>query len=1474
MTGPGRRALWLGTLLLVALPLSPLLRAPWNALTLAAVGALWLWTARRALIAPPGDELAGRARRGGLILVAACLLAAAALSLFAPWVIERATAERSEEAVAEALQQRWTGLWNTLDAEARRAAADLEVPATKDSERLQAFETLERLVGPAPAEGDEAAPGRPTLLLVDPDGEAVAWAGEGLLNEPEPSEILPEGFDVSASFGSATLLAVQPLGEGRRPWRVIAGRSFPTSKLPFGLPLAARLHLGGEAVRWSVARPGTPLSPGARTVAPEGVPTLVWLPPETRRETPWPWRDAERRVAWALLAIFILGAAIVRGLRLALPLDPFDRRRSVSPAGDSSAEETEEARIRPRREAPEGVRPVAGAAARRAALALVVGAGLAALALASGAGVSPTGVLFGGIAGAGLGLALSPRLDSLLVRAGRPWIFALGAAGALGLVGLDRLLISQVGRFDLAARMWPGVDGMALRAGVGAAALGLLLLVHGRPSVARPSVAGQRQLPSPAAWAWAALGALLVGAAAHDLAWAGTVLLAIAGGCAAVWVELRPLRPPATAAVLLVLAAGLGATGWEIAHREALEQAVQETLLEEMAPPTAAQRTALTGALDDYFSGVDLARLAPRDPDGLAREDLAFALWRRSPLARPNALSALLIQPVVGGPSVFAFGPQVATDEGPDPEDWVVARWEDLHLPAWDDTQEDGESTLRYAGVPWAVARYWILPRPGFSLGRGKAFESIELGLLRSRPPADQEVLGLPESVAYGLYNSEGRALISPWPESPPLPAELSSEAPGRQVVVTPAGRAWAWSRAGEDGVEVLYLPILEPVAALERVGAHAVGDLLAVALAAGLVLLLALPRPAFRDLLGRTLRSYSKRLMVVLTVLVLVPLLLFNLVVLSDAEERMLREQRASGEAALASAQRVIGDYVASLEPGFGFTTQVDDELLMWVSRVVHHQVNLYWGSSIWASSKPELFAAGLLPERIPGEIYSRLALLRYERAARTNVTGSTAHLEIYAPLRIPGGPVDQERLFLSIPLLAQQEQVAEELGLLRRRAMLVSAVLFGLLIAVGVALARRFSEPIEELVEGTRRIAAGAPSLDLAPRELELAALVDAVDAMARRIAESRERLVREKQVVERMVETITSGVVSLDREGRVLMHNRVARDLLGVAVGEPIDRVLCPPEEVEEAEGSEAPPAGAAPADRLAPVREFLEEIRRRGPGEHRPDRPERTTVRLSDPKEGDEREWSLVWVPVPGSGEPTALLVVEDATEVLRSQRLQAWAEMARIIAHEIKNPLTPLRLSTEHMREVYREGSDAFDEVFERCTRNILSQVEELRQIASEFSTFSSIPRIDPQSGDLVETMDELVESYRSAVSTGVEVVREGPLDELPARFDARVLTRAVRNLIENALRASRPGGRVEVRVEQSDGWGVISVRDQGVGVPPDLLPKIFDPSFSTHDTGTGLGLPIARRIAEEHGGTVVARNRAGGGIEVTIRIPL
>jgi two-component system nitrogen regulation sensor histidine kinase NtrY len=380
------------------------------------------------------------------------------------------------------------------------------------------------------------------------------------------------------------------------------------------------------------------------------------------------------------------------------------------------------------------------------------------------------------------------------------------------------------------------------------------------------------------------------------------------------------------------------------------------------------------------------------------------------------------------------------------------------------------------------------------------------------------------------------------------------------------------------------------------------------------------------------------------------------------------------------------------------------------------------------------------------------------------------------------------------------------------------------------------------------------------VAPRERELSALADAIDEMARRIAEARNKLVHEKRVVERMVENIASGVVSLDHARRVIMHNRVAAELLGVEVGVGIHDSL----------GAE---------ERLRPVANFLAA----SAGAAAEARSE--TVQLAD-AEGDLREWSLTWVPVPGPEDPAALLVVDDDTEVLRGQRLEAWAEMARIIAHEIKNPLTPIRLSTEHLRTVYEKDPDHLDKVFERCTSNILKQVEELRELASDFSTYSRIPKAELVDGDLVAAMREITEAYRDTRWGGTDLDFESELEGLRVRFDEKLLGRAVKNLLENALRASagaaeraadnggERGAHVVLAVEKDDARAMISVCDTGPGVDPESLSRIFEPYFSTHETGTGLGLAIAKRIVAEHGGKVEARNRPGGGLAVTITIPL
>ncbi|HWM91889.1 MAG TPA: ATP-binding protein [Thermoanaerobaculia bacterium] len=1339
-------------------------------------------------------------------VVGAIAFAVAMGALGLEWAGQRAAKIPSGE-WAEGAAEEYAELWDGLRSEAREVAKAVGKPPESPDERLRAFRRLADLV---PDRSDRGGQGRRALLLLDPDGVAVAWSGEGLLHEPSAEEVPRAGRAFQASFTAVTLLAVEPLPsdrQARRPWRVVAGASFPADRLPFP---------GSLELRWSLVQGPDQVLPGKLLVPSKAPPFLVVEPAFKEMPPAYPWA---RRVVWGAIAFSLLALAVMRspGLTLAgLPEDTAAPVRSRSPVR----------------------------------LSVLTFAGVFAAGMAAGLSWTALAVLLAGLALAGWGAASrwSPaswwrsRTANILIR---------GAVCALLLFAAAWVL--QLGRepVDLGSDILAEPEVFSLRLAFAAAAFGLLY------------AAGRRRRPLAEAppprdlWAWGAAGLLLLGAALCDFPLIALPLLAAGTGAASVYADRRQMGVGLALAAVALMAILASSALWETAYRLSLRRWAETVLLNTVTPPTREALDDMGEEVDAHFSRRDLAGLVPRAPAALERQDLAYALWRNSPLARPYSLSALVVVPREGPPSSFSFGMPLTQNR----VDWNPERWRELGLPLWEESPVYGEAPLRLSGRPWGVVRFWLMPRPGFELRDRRRLGEVEAGLLKGGPAADpvQELL---EPAVYALYTENGTPSLSPWDETPRLSDRLRpSTGQGSAIVDTPAGRARAYSHMTLGVWEVIYLPFLHPFQALERTANSGVGLLMLLALAVPPVLLLSLPRASFRAVLGRVLRSYSKRLILVYTVLLLVPLLLLNVVLVRSMEERLRRQQLDAGEAALASAQQVLGERLLRLEPGFGVDTALGDRLLIDLSEIVHHEVNLYWGSSIYASSKHELFTAGLLPNRIPGEIYSRLALLGYGLSARTNRVGNAgdiAYLEIYAPLRLPGAPGGDERLFLSMPLLAQQEESARELGQLRRHGILVTVGLFLLLVAVGTRLARNFTRPLMELIEGTRRIAAGATSLELAPTELELAALVQAVDDMALRIAEARERLVREKQVVERMVENITSGVVSLDRERRVLMHNRVAAELLGVSVGQSLER-------------------GVAEEARLAPIATFLRSAVQR-PGEMH-----RETVHLpqaglaqagSGEAGGGEREWSLVWVPVPGTGEPSALLVVEDATEVLRGQRLLAWAEMARIIAHEIKNPLTPIRLSTEHLREVYQRAPEQLDRVFERCTVNILTQVEELRSIASEFSTYSAILHIDPKPGDLTATIAELVEGYQAAPPEGVSVELEtdGPI---PARFDAKLLGRAVRNLLENALRASAGGGRVTVRVERQNGLARIAVLDEGPGVrPPENLPRIFDPYFSTHDTGTGLGLPIARRVAEEHGGSITARNRRERGLEVVITLPV
>jgi signal transduction histidine kinase len=226
------------------------------------------------------------------------------------------------------------------------------------------------------------------------------------------------------------------------------------------------------------------------------------------------------------------------------------------------------------------------------------------------------------------------------------------------------------------------------------------------------------------------------------------------------------------------------------------------------------------------------------------------------------------------------------------------------------------------------------------------------------------------------------------------------------------------------------------------------------------------------------------------------------------------------------------------------------------------------------------------------------------------------------------------------------------------------------------------------------------------------------------------------------------------------------------------------------------------------------------------------------------------------------------------ELERTNRLEAWAEMARQVAHDIKNPLTPIQLSAEHLRRVHHDRGEPLSPVLEACVTTILSQVRLLRQISSEFSSFATSPVAKLAPAQLNDIVAEVLEPYRAAPpgGVGIETALAPGLPIMP--LDRILLARALVNVVENALHAMPAGGRLTLRTSRADGTITLDVTDTGVGMDDEARGRLFEPYFSTRGSGTGLGLTIAKRNVELNNGTIEVESTPGVGTTVHLQFPV
>jgi signal transduction histidine kinase len=480
------------------------------------------------------------------------------------------------------------------------------------------------------------------------------------------------------------------------------------------------------------------------------------------------------------------------------------------------------------------------------------------------------------------------------------------------------------------------------------------------------------------------------------------------------------------------------------------------------------------------------------------------------------------------------------------------------------------------------------------------------------------------------------------------------------------------------------------------------------------------------RALLAEVRASFYRKLFLAFVLSAVVPVLALALVSRAYMASLMFADIEREATRLANVASRVVED--VGIQIG---QSAVDDNIIVWLSRVIAQDVNIFEGAELLASSERNLFASGLLPTRTPGEVFRAILLDGRPSYVGREVAGGLEYLTAATPVRIQGG----RQAVLTVPLTSRQQETQAQIEELDRRVLLGALLFIMLGAGMGYYMAERIADPVNRLMRATRRIARG--------------------DLDARVLATSSDEL-------RRLVEAFNQMAADLQRQRQ-----------------------------------------------------------------------------------------------------------------ELERTNRLAAWADMARQVAHDIKNPLTPIQLNAEHLRRVHIDQGRPLGGVIDECVSNILGQVRLLRQISSEFSSFASSPEPRPVATSLFDLVTEIIDPYRAGLTGRVAIDAHVPADLPMLRVDRMLVGRALTNVIENALHAMPGGGTLTIDAALAPGSMVqLRISDTGVGMDAEALARIFEPYFSTKAIGTGLGLTIAKRNTEANGGSIAVTSERGRGTSVTLTLPL
>jgi signal transduction histidine kinase len=666
-----------------------------------------------------------------------------------------------------------------------------------------------------------------------------------------------------------------------------------------------------------------------------------------------------------------------------------------------------------------------------------------------------------------------------------------------------------------------------------------------------------------------------------------------------------------------------------------------------------------------------------------------------------------------------------------------------------------------------------------------------------------------------------------------PAPYEIAvSEPISRPLSDSPSWRREAWVARSERSLEApaglrhvhLRVGLGSPTQLLVR-------GILAVLVDVALISVLwlwgyllaggAAPALAIRP---RWPRSYRGQLTLVLSVFFVAPTVGF-------AAWSIVRVQaEADGGAQLLTRQTLRDAAVATRDLGPEFGGPRADRLRDLGSRF-GADLLVYESGVLTASSTPVLQQLGLVDPYLPPVAYRHLLIEDdLETALEAAIGGRSTQVAYRNIGTWRGQPVvlGSPRLVDDAELLARRQDLALTLALVTLGGLAAAAWLAALA-------ARALAKPVHALRAAAVSIGQGevVPPRDPAV-PAEFVPVVEGLERMAHDVRASQAALEAARQRTAAVLRSVATGVIALDRHLKVAMANPRAEELLGVPLREGTD-------------------ARDLTGDDWQSLWEWVEAYATGGA------EPEAHELVV------DERRIRAQVAALGGDG--GCVVALDDTTDLARAVRVLAWGELARQVAHEIKNPLTPLRLGIQHLERAYKDRRDDYGETLRRTARQILAEIERLDSIARAFARFGAPPaEAGPLAREnLAEAARETAQLYALGAGAGVQV--EGPAS-VYARVRRDEFKEVLVNLVENARTAG--ASMVRIVVQSADGGARVEVRDDGKGILPQDLPKIFEPQFSTTTSGAGLGLAICKRLVESWGGVIQVTSEVGQGTTVTI----